>query len=59
MSATAEGTKLAKYFEVPVYGKLQPAPIMNIDAPREYSIDVYYLEALSHLGEVNFCQYFI
>lgn len=53
MSATADTTKFASYFERPLCGIFQPAPVVKIQNKTEFSVQIYYLEELSSLGKVR------
>ena len=55
MSATAESEKFAKYFSIPIRGRLQEAPIIPIEG-RTYKISEYYLEDLRSLGDLPFVE---
>lgn len=52
MSATADTSKFANYFEKPLCGKFQPAPVIKIEESNAYAVDIHYLEELSNLGKV-------
>jgi len=57
MSATFNVQRFAEYFSFPLYGKLAPAPIIDLDKSQDqktsFMIHEYYLCQLGLLGLVS------
>ena len=57
MSATFNVERFAEYFSSPVMNRLDPAPVINLDALTDkkamYTISEYYLCQLGILGPVS------
>ncbi|XP_022106993.1 putative ATP-dependent RNA helicase TDRD9 [Acanthaster planci] len=49
MSATFDTSMFAHYFAMPIAGKLEDAPVVNIEG-RIYDVQEHYVEDISHLG---------
>ena len=57
MSATFNVQRFAEYFSFPLFGKLVPAPVIDLDKSRDqktsFMIHEYYLCQLGLLGPVS------
>lgn len=47
MSATLNAEQFAEYFRGIYYGNIRPAPILKLEAPLSFDVDIYYLDDLS------------
>jgi hypothetical protein len=57
MSATFRVQRFAEYFSFPLFGKMAPAPFIDLDKSGDqktcFMIHIYYLCQLGILGEVS------
>lgn len=51
MSATFDTSQFGDYFGIPIQGRLQPPPVVNIDG-RLFDVKEYYTDDLHHISEV-------
>ncbi len=54
MSATIESSSYAQYFATKIAGRLEPAPIVDVEG-RSYHVNEFYLDDLRHIGVVSVC----
>ena len=52
MSATFDTSMFANYFAMPIAGKLENAPVVNIEG-KVYDVQEIYAPDVSHLGQVR------
>lgn len=52
MSATVDSAKFSTYFQKVYAGKFIMAPVLSVNQPRKFAIQVHYLHELSSLGEL-------
>ena len=51
MSATFESDVFAQYFAMRISGRLEPAPIVNVEG-KPFPVTEFYLDDIKHIGEV-------
>lgn len=54
MSATFNTSQFGEYFGIPIQGRLQPPPVVNIDG-RLFDVKEYYTDDLHEIYEVRIC----
>ena len=59
MSATADASHFAQYFQTPVNRVFRPAPILEVDAPAPHQVRVFYLDDLKPLPVQNIEKVFL
>ena len=52
MSATLDSELFARYFAVRISGRLELAPIVQVEG-RSYRVTEFYLDDIKHIGEVR------
>lgn len=55
MSATIDSDLFAQYFALPVYDRLEPAPVVNVEG-MVFNVNEYYADDLASLGVVSVLQ---